>query len=599
MSVQKSTLLVLESQMRFDQPIGPQSARDAKTAWAGGWLDANPFGSYYTNPATGLAAYHTGADLNLIGDADAHTSIYASADGVVVFAGALAVWGNVIVIKHAADSVWTRYGHVEGMAVKAGDAVKRGQPIARVGNANGTMAYHLHFDVAKVDLGAKPGDWPGTDKARLMRDYVDPKQWINAHREGDILATRGDPRIQYGRTYNALHPSVTLDQAKAILAQVWANGETVGKSFDDAGIGNLDVRVARLWGVPDAERSNYASFYSTYYPGVQVQFSNPNQPPPVVTGKAAIGIHCIHRHDIAERELARGCPIVVVMDGKVSARNMALAHPNQKVVYRRWIGTSWPTPTEMVNLLEVASDDPPNLLYVGLNEGDAPGTGDLKARAAWDTEVAKRIKDKGSKSLYLAGSLGHGNPPGDFETIWGPFGDAYRSGYNAGLYGFDLHGYSCGRPLRAGQYEPPIYFETRWQRFFTHAGFDPRIRAIYQTEAGIEGGCKAGGIGGGFPANNYTQAEFQAWLLYWLELQRAPITVNGVQYQSPFVAGAIFQAGDTNTLLIDKSTPDWVAEYWKLERAKRGLDDGFVAQAGWAGYNVDSDKYLVPLRATW
>lgn len=586
--------------IEYDQPVGTILDRSAPTVWAGAWVDATGFATLYKD-SSGTSAYHTGADLNLnvpVPDNDAHAPVYAAGEGQVVFASTLATWGGIVCIKHF-DGYWTRYGHVENILVGVGDHVLRGTQIAQIGRpaSNPPGPYHLHFDVAKIDLGKTPGDWPRLDLARLKRNYVDPRKFINDRRP----VARGLPRVQYGRTYNALHPSVTLDQAKRILESVWANGETLGKSFDDGGIGDLDTRVVKLWNIPASEQANFKNFYATYYPGVVVSFFTSDQTPPAETTRPALGLHVIHRHDIAQRELANGCPMVLVMDGKVSARDMARAYPKAIIVYRRWIGTSWPDPATMANLLEVSSDDPPNLKYVALNEGDAPGTGDIAARAAWEMQLVDEIKRRGSKARLLAPSWGHGNPPGDFETIWAPVGAAYARRYNNGDFDFDIHGYSCGRPIRGGQFEPPIYYETRWKRLFTHAGFDPRVRNIYTTETGIEGGCKAGGVGGGFPANNYTESEFRAWVEYWYSLQIEPITIGGISYPSPFRGGVVFQAGDTNTLLADTSTPDWVRDYWAFEIEKRATLDFVESQTrgGWAGYNVDRSDYLNVLRSYW
>ena len=169
---------------RYDAPVGTMEERDSSQLWPGDWVDATGFGTYYD--ATGAWAYHTGADLNLnkpTWDADRDAPVYAVADGTVVYAAINTAWGTnnaIITIRHS-DGIWSRYAHIEKLLVKAGDFVTRGQRIAEIGNAGGRYPSHLHFDVARLDLGAKPADWPGADKARLLRDYVDPLQWIKNH----------------------------------------------------------------------------------------------------------------------------------------------------------------------------------------------------------------------------------------------------------------------------------------------------------------------------------------------------------------------------------------------------------------------------------
>src|SRR5215207_7463837 len=122
----------------FDAPVGTLEERRATKMWPGGWFDASPFARLYFI-GTPSEAYHTGADLNMPRDADAHTPIYSCAHGVVSYAARLPTWGNVIIIKHDPLTVggtvmYSRYGHVEEIAVRPGQRVTRGQQIAKVGN---------------------------------------------------------------------------------------------------------------------------------------------------------------------------------------------------------------------------------------------------------------------------------------------------------------------------------------------------------------------------------------------------------------------------------------------------------------------------------
>lgn len=172
--------------MRFDSPVGTVDERQSDKLWPGEWISAQDYGQAYP-PSMNRHDYHTGADLNLNKpkfDSDAHAPVYACADGLVTFAGYLSGWGNVITIKHTnGEPVWSRYGHVENPKIQAGDAVLRGQQIAQVGSGGGLYPYHLHFDIAKIDLGLHPGDWPNTDLKRLLRDYLDPLKYIQEHHQ--------------------------------------------------------------------------------------------------------------------------------------------------------------------------------------------------------------------------------------------------------------------------------------------------------------------------------------------------------------------------------------------------------------------------------
>lgn len=169
---------------KYIAPIGTQAERESGKIWPGAWFDATGFAVYYS--AAAGAAYHTGADLNLNSpsfNADAHSPVYAIADGLVTCSQVFPVWGHIIVIWH--DDIFARYAHVEKPLVKVGDTVKQGQQIASVGNANGQQPWHLHFDISPTTiLREKPAHWPKMNITELKNNYVDPKQFlINAWQE--------------------------------------------------------------------------------------------------------------------------------------------------------------------------------------------------------------------------------------------------------------------------------------------------------------------------------------------------------------------------------------------------------------------------------
>ena len=173
----------------YDSPIGTAEQRRGTRVWPEGWLDASPFGRLYF-VGTPSEAYHTGADLNWGSPyADKGLPVYSTANGVVIFAGNLAVWGNVIIIRHdplyepGGQVLYSRYGHVQDVMVKAGDRVKRGQQIAEIGDGSGRFVPHLHFDLSPTTvLEIRPSDWPGTNQASLLKNYIDPLVWIRRYR---------------------------------------------------------------------------------------------------------------------------------------------------------------------------------------------------------------------------------------------------------------------------------------------------------------------------------------------------------------------------------------------------------------------------------
>lgn len=173
----------------YDSPVGSSAERRGEKVWPQGWLDASPFGRLYFI-GTPSEAYHTGADLNFGSPyADLGMPVYSCASGVVIFASSLSVWGNVIIIRHdplfnpTGAVLYSRYGHVQDMKVEVGQRVKRGQQICEIGNAFGRFVPHLHIDLSPTTIfETRPSDWPGTDYARLIKNYIDPLSWIKRNR---------------------------------------------------------------------------------------------------------------------------------------------------------------------------------------------------------------------------------------------------------------------------------------------------------------------------------------------------------------------------------------------------------------------------------
>lgn len=85
---------------------------------------------------------------------------------------------------------------------------------------------------------------------------------------------RGAPRTQYKRVYDVVPQDASEVRATAIFREAWLRGkETVGGSYDDAGVGDLDTRVARLYDIPVERRAEFVAWYAQHYPGVIVEFA--------------------------------------------------------------------------------------------------------------------------------------------------------------------------------------------------------------------------------------------------------------------------------------------------------------------------------------
>ena len=123
----------------------------------------SPFG--WRNLGSGNE-FHYGIDLaNSIG-----TTIVASNDGVISYAGSLSTYGNVIMITHYVNgSVWTTvYAHLSSIQVSVGQSVDKGQKIGLMGNTGRSFGSHLHFEIHN-------GPWvSGRPYAQNPLKYINP-----------------------------------------------------------------------------------------------------------------------------------------------------------------------------------------------------------------------------------------------------------------------------------------------------------------------------------------------------------------------------------------------------------------------------------------
>ncbi|MBU2521895.1 MAG: M23 family metallopeptidase [Proteobacteria bacterium] len=116
-------------------------------------LISSKFG-YRISPFTGLREFHKGLDIAT----RKGTPIVATADGVITFAGVKSFMGKMIVINHGHGMV-TRYAHIDKFLKKRGDAVKRGDTIALVGNTGRTTGSHVHYEVHLNGLPVNPAKY--------------------------------------------------------------------------------------------------------------------------------------------------------------------------------------------------------------------------------------------------------------------------------------------------------------------------------------------------------------------------------------------------------------------------------------------------------
>jgi len=110
-----------------------------------GWPTKGWLTSYFgmrKSPFTGRRVMHEGLDIA----ANVGTPVVATADGVVARVKYSPGYGKMIIIDHG-YGYRTVFGHNSKILVKAGQRIKRGDIVAKVGNTGQSTGPHLHYEL--------------------------------------------------------------------------------------------------------------------------------------------------------------------------------------------------------------------------------------------------------------------------------------------------------------------------------------------------------------------------------------------------------------------------------------------------------------------
>ena len=118
-----------------------------KNVFGTNWLPyVTSYYGYRVHPISGEKNYHTGVDIGM----PQGTEILAGHDGTVTLAGNAGGYGLCVAIEGEAyegHSLTTKYGHCSQILVSAGQEVKAGDVIAKVGSTGNSTGPHLHLEV--------------------------------------------------------------------------------------------------------------------------------------------------------------------------------------------------------------------------------------------------------------------------------------------------------------------------------------------------------------------------------------------------------------------------------------------------------------------
>lgn len=103
------------------------------------------------DPFSGEGAFHTGVDISALRG----TPIKATADGVIAHASYAGRYGKLVIIEHG-TGYETYYAHLSQIDVIAGQIVRRGEVVGRVGATGRATSAHLHYEVRRAGTPINP-----------------------------------------------------------------------------------------------------------------------------------------------------------------------------------------------------------------------------------------------------------------------------------------------------------------------------------------------------------------------------------------------------------------------------------------------------------
>lgn len=238
-----------------------------------------------------------------------------------------------------------------------------------------------------------------------------------------------------------------------------------------------------------------------------------------------------------------GASVVKVFNDATGAAQVAEAYPGALVVHRRY----FTQPISARDLLAQHGIDPSGvnhklrILVETHNENDINGFGtsveEIRRRAAYAREMLALMSKAAPNCMLLDLNVAHGTPDITKPEICKVLRDEYAPLYNSGRLWVGQHNYFKSDPNNPKNYRfyGHEWFDTRWRWFFTHCGFDPRIRHILPSESGGECGH------GGMKWAGFSHEEMFDWIKYQVAIQTEPIVVDNKVYPSPVAGCTIFQ----------------------------------------------------------
>ena len=264
----------------FDFPIGDADAKGIYTDGASGkqykdWYIATKFAEEYS------LGIHPGEDWNGGGggDTDLGQSVYAVANGRVVFAADCGrLWGNVVIVEHTfyenfeKRKIRSLYAHLQEIKVQKGEAVKRRQLIATVGqDPEKLFDAHLHLEF-RWDETLPPTYWASSDGKNqdwVKEHYAPPSEFIKNHRKLPVPQQEAN--------------LVLIDQ-ESYKMRLYRNGQSLGEYEISLGQGSGQKQIQGdnktpkgMYFVIQKHRGKFPGSFGEYFGGHWIKVNYPNK----------------------------------------------------------------------------------------------------------------------------------------------------------------------------------------------------------------------------------------------------------------------------------------------------------------------------------
>ncbi|MDX2228071.1 MAG: M23 family metallopeptidase [Leptolyngbyaceae cyanobacterium bins.349] len=135
------------------------------------------------HPIFGTPRFHAGTDIG----APIGTPVLAAYAGQVAMADFLGGYGLAVAVDHNQGKQQTLYGHLSEVFVKAGETVKQGAVIGRVGSTGNSTGPHLHFEYRELT----PEGWVALDAGTQLEYALAELVKLTEVAEKGIAGTAG------------------------------------------------------------------------------------------------------------------------------------------------------------------------------------------------------------------------------------------------------------------------------------------------------------------------------------------------------------------------------------------------------------------------